>query len=187
MPTLNVGKVDPKKAAKDARKALKKENMKKYEEYFLRYQLPARLAAATNVASTKAADAASAASLDDGSGDGYTAEVPALDTKMEAGVVPTGKFGVAGAGAGAGGEYSAEVAMDAYDAAEAAALANTGGGGGDSSAVATAVALDVENFTDSSAKDMMEQLKREADAYVNPQTGKAMRWGDTWWGCTRLV
>ena len=42
-----------------------------------------------------------------------------------------------------------------------------------------------EDHVDTSAGEMMQQLKREADAYVNPQTGKAMRWGDTWrheWG-----
>ena len=41
------------------------------------------------------------------------------------------------------------------------------------------------NSGDDAAKEMMEQLKKESNAYVNPQTGKAVRWGDTWrhaWG-----
>ena len=177
-------RADEKKAA---RKAAKKENMKKYEEYFLRYQLPARLAASTNndnEATTKAAASAAAAAAAAALSDGYTAEVPALDTKMEEGVVATGEFGVVAATDGAAdGDDGREVAMDAYDAAEAAALAKAGGG--DVSAVAN-VAVDVDReHVDGAAKEMMDQLKREANAYVNPQTGKAIRWGDTWrheWG-----
>uniref|UniRef100_A0A7S0X8W3 IPT/TIG domain-containing protein n=1 Tax=Mantoniella antarctica TaxID=81844 RepID=A0A7S0X8W3_9CHLO len=86
----------------------------------------------------------------------------------------------------AGAEAGREVALDAYDAADAAALVRADAGTeGPSSAVA-AVAVDAgRDFVDGAAKEMMDQLRREADAYVNPQTGKTMRWGDTWrhhWG-----
>lgn len=164
--------------AKAARAAEKANNLKKYEEYFLRYQLPARLAAASNAANARQI-AAEANSEDDDAR--YAAEIPALEDAREEGVVPSDRFGVGNATAADDGR---EVSLDAYDAAELAAetgaLATRGDG-----VAAVARAQDPETFEDVSTRDMMEQLRREADAYVNPQTGKALRWGDTWrheWG-----
>lgn len=163
------------KATKEARKAMRDANVKKYQEYFHRSQHPARLAAANRAANI----------VDGAPVDGYTVEVPAMDAATEEGVVPANAFGVASASAKPDADQEGqprEAAMDAYDIAEAA-LARPDAAG--SSAVAT-VAIDLDKeHVDASAKEMMEQLKREADAYVNPQTGKALRWGDTWrheWG-----
>jgi len=92
---------------------------------------------------------------------------------------------------GKAGEEGREVALDAYDLAEAAEAEAAGAGNGSAAVAAgntTAGALAttggksptelavrsveniVEDHVDTSAGEMMQQLKREADAYVNPQT-----------------
>ena len=98
--------------AKAARAAEKANNLKKYEEYFLRYQLPARLAAASNAANARQI-AAEANSEDDDAR--YAAEIPALEDAREEGVVPSDRFGVGNATAADDGR---EVSLDAYDAAD---------------------------------------------------------------------
>ena len=64
----------------------------------------------------------------------------------------------------------AETALDHFDREEKRALVR---------------AQDPSSLGDQSTAEMMAQLRKEADAYVNPQTGEALRWGDTWrheWG-----
>jgi len=165
-------------------------NLKKYEEYFLRYQLPARIAAnarpprkpnETNrkikamLSGSRGGKAKSRRAIDydddDDDASSYAAEMPAVG-------------GGDGVVASSGGGDAAASAAASKKASSLEKKTETETGGGD---VATLPrkAMDESTFVDKAAVEMMEQLKKEATAYVNPQTGKAMRWGDTWrhaWG-----
>ena len=166
--------------AKAARAAEKANNLKKYEEYFLRYQLPARLAAASNAANARQI-AAEANSEDDDARcwrryprsktRAKKASFPAIDSASATPPPPT---------TAAVSPWTRTTPPN-DSLAETGALATRGEDG----VAAVARAQDPKTFEDVSTRDMMEQLRREADAYVNPQTGKALRWGDTWrheWG-----
>ena len=170
----------PDASAKDAAKARRAANAKKYEEYFLRHRLPNRLASSVS----RSASSDSIDSTDGPFGKPPTKRFdPAFDdanayaAEIAAGFEETGEgetgvvsmdattFGVASI------DSSAETALDAFDR--------------DETRRALVRAQDPSSFPDQSAAEMMAQLRREADAYVNPQTGEALRWGDTWrheWG-----
>ena len=160
-------------SAKEAAKARRANNVAKYEEYSLRHRLPARLASATR-AEVRAEMSESAeiterarvsAALDPADeADTYAAEIAAGFEENEKGVVSMA-FGVA-----RNDSLDAETALDHFDREEKRALVR---------------AQDPSSFPDQSTAEMMAQLRKEADAYVNPQTGEALRWGDTWrheWG-----
>ena len=188
----------PDASKKDAAKARKAANAKKYEEYFLRHRLPTRLASSVS-RSTRSTDALD--SLDssisegpfgkptatksfdrkawDSDANAYAAEIAAGSSfDSETGVSETGvvsmdatTFGVVSRTGDDDILTSAETALDAFDK--------------DETRRALVRAQDPSSFPDQSAAEMMAQLRREADAYVNPQTGEALRWGDTWrheWG-----
>ena len=139
----------------------------------MRHRLPARLASATR-AEVRAEMSESAeiterarvsAALDPADeADTYAAEIAAGFEENEKGVVSM-EFGVA-----RNDSLDAETALDHFDREEKRALVR---------------AQDPSSFPDQSTAEMMAQLRKEADAYVNPQTGEALRWGDTWrheWG-----
>lgn len=168
------------KLSKSELKARRLANAKKYEEYFLRYQLPERLAKATYGQSVSGDDTffgidgeqgeTKKALLSDEPGT-YAAEIRGEDgfDDDESGLVPVNKFGVARKKNDANDD-GFETALDAFDRLDSQLLT---------------VAQDPSSFPDQSAAEMMSQLRKEANAYVNPQTGNAIRWGDTWrheWG-----
>ena len=167
-------------AAKEAAKARRANNVAKYEEYSLRHRLPARLASATRAGFRGAggenldasvskptaldpADEANAYAAEIAAGEGFDA------AEGEKGVVSmdASAFGIARNDTVPRAE---ETALNAFDREEKRALVR---------------AQDPSSFPDQSTAEMMAQLRKEADAYVNPQTGDALRWGDTWrheWG-----
>ena len=153
---------------------------RKYEEYFLRHRLPDRLAASTFAVSSSANANDATFELGGSSverptvhGNPYVAEIRAGEGSAddsESGLVPANAFGVATAKMSDTKE--SETALDAFDRL-------------DRETRLAVKAQDPTAFPDRSTADMMAQLKREARAYVNPATGNAMRWGDTWrheWG-----
>ena len=163
--------------AKAARAAEKANNLKKYEEYFLRYQLPARLAAASNAANARQI-AAEANSEDDDArygGDTRARRRARRRRRSQRSIRRGQRHRRRRRPRGFPGRVRRR-----RISRRTGALATRGDG-----VAAVARAQDPETFEDVSTRDMMEQLRREADAYVNPQTGKALRWGDTWrheWG-----
>ena len=176
--------------AEVTRKKEKETNLKKYEEYFLRYQLTDRMATEaakpdanfrdrkfkweghdypeSSGISERNPNEGGAGDNDDGA-ESYQAEIDA-----------DGATGDQVAKKSEGGVES----VDSYDAAEASMLANVDTTNPGSIVPSSPIEEEI-NSGDDAAKEMMEQLKKESNAYVNPQTGKAVRWGDTWrhaWG-----
>ncbi len=158
---------------KAAAKARRARNVAKYEEYFLRHRLPARLASATRAGYSEVPNPTALDPADEA--DAYAAEIAAGEgfesAEGEKGVVAmdAGAFGVARNDSVS--PSAEETALDAFDREERRG--------------ALVRAQDPSSFPDQSAAEMMAQLRKEADAYVNPQTGDALRWGDTWrheWG-----
>ena len=167
--------------AKARRAEEKANNLKKYEEYFLRSRAPPARASSSaadarlrtggdsDALDPSSSSSAHSASVDDPPAS-YAAELDGA-SDSESGVVPTNRFGVA--------------TTEASEAEAGSSLSPVGEGSGPLVPARTDIALDPASFADVSTRDMFEQLKREADAYVNPQTGVALRWGDTWrhaWG-----
>lgn len=171
----------------------KETNLKKYEEYFLRYQLTDRMVKAAAKPDENFRDrkfiwegadhptssgiserrSASASDADETQSESYQAEIDSDGGGSSSDQVATSD--------------GRPEAVDAYAAAEASMLAEVDGSSSDgsSSIVPSSPIAEEINGVDDAAKEMMTQLRAEARAYVNPQTGKGLRWGDTWrhaWG-----
>ena len=157
--------------AKARRAEEKANNLKKYEEYFLRSRAPPARASSSaadarlrtggdsDALDPSSSSSAHSASIDDPPAS-YAAELDGA-SDSESGVVPTNRFGVA--------------TTEASEAEADSSLSPVGEGSGPLVPARTDIALDPASFADVSTRDMFEQLKREADAYVNPQTGVALR------------
>jgi hypothetical protein len=150
-------------------------NAKKYEEYFLRHKMPTKLAKATRddhefaqTVSHGESTGGDDVALGIGDKGSYVLEISGADgvDADASGVVPVNKFGAL---TEKKSDDVFETALNAFDRPDGALQK----------------AQDPSAFPDQSTHEMMLQLKKEADAYVNPQTGNAVRWGDTWrheWG-----
>ena len=178
----------------------KQTNLKKYEEYFLRYQLTDRMVKSAAKPDENFRDRKFVwDGADHPTSTGISERRPAsdADADTETQSVESYQAEIDSDGGGSSSDQVAKKsdgtsgaeAVDAYAAAEASMLAEVDGDGsssdGSTSIVPSSPIEEEINGADDAAKEMMTQLRKEARAYVNPQTGKSLRWGDTWrhaWG-----